>query len=163
MNKKYVFAEVLSPQKWGPQIANCKERVGIRNSAYCHIFGRSAILTNFKSANLRICDLQNLFTDRPPLCIPEVYYTRGPTFHSFGFWLENTFRGILMSILYHREITSRFVHLVNQILHETSLCANTMYFLHQDQNYHLWSPSSNAGMHGLGMQAHTCSFLKEVF
>ncbi len=49
-------------------------------------------------------------------------------FHSFGFWLENTFRGILMSILYHIEITSRFVHLVNQILHETSLCAKPCIF-----------------------------------
>ncbi len=45
-------------------------------SAKCHIYGRSANLTNYKSANWRICDLQKSFTDRPPFQITnDEYYS----------------------------------------------------------------------------------------
>ncbi len=36
-------------------------------SGICHICGRSANINKFKSANLWICDLRNLFADHPPL------------------------------------------------------------------------------------------------
>jgi hypothetical protein len=50
-----------------PQITK-KIGSAIRNSVKSHICGRSTNLTNlFKSENLRICDLRNLFADRPPL------------------------------------------------------------------------------------------------
>ncbi len=41
-------------------------KISNRKFAKCHICGRSANLTSY-SANLRICDLRNLFADRPPL------------------------------------------------------------------------------------------------
>jgi hypothetical protein len=50
------FAEVFSPQ------ITKKIESPNRRSAKCHICGRSANLTN-----LRICDLRNLFADRPAL------------------------------------------------------------------------------------------------
>jgi hypothetical protein len=54
------FAEVLSPQIIG--FANCK-------STNCHICGSSPNIKNHSSAKLRICDMRNLFADRPPLLL----------------------------------------------------------------------------------------------
>jgi hypothetical protein len=60
-------------QKNDPQMANPQ------TATFC---GRSPKLKIFKSANLLICDLRNLFTDRPPLkgghntlCLILVKYT----------------------------------------------------------------------------------------
>jgi hypothetical protein len=48
-----------------PQIAKIYGlQIAIRN---CHICGSFANIKKCKSANSRICDLRNLFADRPPL------------------------------------------------------------------------------------------------
>jgi hypothetical protein len=68
------LAEVLNPPKTGSakrkirkslkklRAANCK-------SENCHIYGRSANLTNLirRGKSLQICDLRKLFEDSPPL------------------------------------------------------------------------------------------------
>jgi hypothetical protein len=39
----------------------------VRKSAICHIYGRSTSLAKKLAANLRICELRDLFADRLPL------------------------------------------------------------------------------------------------
>ncbi len=118
-----------------------------------------------KSATLRICDLQNLFTDCPPLCIPEVYYTRGPTFHSFGSWLANTFLGSSMGNRhtlpqsYHNNVTTSRESdpAVDLVVFQT------MYFYTRTKTIISSLLHLMEGWTEEWIQAHTCSFLKEVF
>ncbi len=59
--QKSLDPQIASPQITNPQI---KTKIGFENRKFakCHICGRSAKLTNcFKSANLWICDLRNIF------------------------------------------------------------------------------------------------------
>jgi hypothetical protein len=52
-------------------------------------------LKKLKSANLRICDLRNLFANRPPLLNIQVTRIRGENEIDFFYFRYRTLRGVI--------------------------------------------------------------------